>query len=138
LSSKVKEKQPWIARALIGVPLVLMGMLFTAYYAYWNSGNQFALLSPIYNGFMKLFNRADNQSVEEWGVGASPPGVIYEDKVIFYFLLSTCIIAFVTIAWAAYCYKNKEIKNSVAFNISINLVIIFYGIKLLTNNALVL
>lgn len=138
MSNKVKEKQQWIARVLIGLSFLLSGMLFTAYYAYWNSGNQFALLSSVYYGFMKLFNRAANPQVEEWGVGALPPGVIYEDKVIFYFLLSTCIIAFVTIVWAAFCYKYKEIKNSVAFNISVNLIIIFYGIKLLTNNALIL
>ncbi len=138
MTNNDKKKAQWLKRVLIGLPLVLSGMLLTAYYAYWNHGNQFAFLSLIYNKFLNLFKITDDEPVKEWGVGALPQGVIYEDKVIFYFLVSICVIAFISIVWATVCYKYKEAKNSVAFNISINLVVLFYGIRLLTNNALIL
>lgn len=133
----LNKKLRFLSYAFISLPLILTGMLFTAYYAYWNHGNQFAFLSLIYNKFLKLFNTAD-KPVTEWGVGALPSNVIFEDKVLFYFILSTCILAVVMIIWAVFNYKYKEIKSSLAFNVSISLVVLFYGVKLLTNNSLVM
>ena len=133
----LNKKLRLLSYTFISLPLILTAMLFTAYYAYWNHGNQFAFLSLIYNKFLKLFNTAD-KPVTEWGVGALPPNVIFEDKVIFYFLMSACLMAVVMIIWGVFSYKHKAIKSSIAFNVSISLVVLFYGVKLLTNNSLVM